>query len=102
MMLLKYDTSEAWFLKEGTFQKIDTISKNDIFNLIEKILTEEEIELQDYQEKTIQNVAHDIIYRNIYAKLLDVKSKKSELNDFFKTAYIEKFEKYTKEIDVNF
>ena len=101
MMLLKYDSSEGYFLKDGQYQKIDTIAKDDLYNMINTILGEEEIELQEYKEKTIQNVAHDIIYMHIYNKLSDVKNKKSELIDFFKNVYKEKIEKYTKEFDQN-
>lgn len=100
MMLLKYDSSEGYFFKDGKYQKIDTVAKDDLYNMINTILGEEEIELQEYKEKTIQNVAHDIIYMHIYNKLSDVKNKKSELIDFFKNVYKEKIEKYTKEIDL--
>lgn len=99
MALLKYDSSETYFLKENNYHKIDTISKDDIYALIDTVLNEAGAELQEYKEKTIQNVAHDIIYMHVYNKLLDVKNKRTELNDFFKNVYIEKIEKYKKEIN---
>ena len=60
---------------------IDQISKEDLLVLIESCISDEDFEMDVYDETVLQNKAHQIIYKNIYQKLNELKKQRVRFSD---------------------
>ena len=58
-------------------KSIDSISKDDIFKLINLLMEKEDFEMDEFKDELIQNKAHNIIYRNLYQRFLELKQEKN-------------------------
>lgn len=96
MMLLKIDNDRGFFLNSNKeYISIDKITKEDLLRIIELTLTED-VEFDEYDEKILKNQAHQIIYKNIFDKLLDLKSRKQGFQDESDRLFLDAYEKYQK------
>jgi hypothetical protein len=64
-----------------------------------KLATEEQFEMEEYKDELLQNPAHNIIYRNIYAKFKDLLNNKSRFKDTVESMYKAALEKYAAKIE---
>lgn len=95
MKLLKIENSGGHFrLQDGGYSPIDKISKDELLWLVNATLCEEKIEFDDYDESTIQNHAHQVIYRSVVRKLRSLRERKQEFADESARLYLEDYEKY--------
>jgi hypothetical protein len=99
MKYLKIENNKGHFLKksedETTFwAEIDQITKDDLFYLLNKAVTED-FELEVYKEETLSNKAHQIIYKNLSEKFVDLLLNKSRFKDESENLYKAALEKYT-------
>jgi hypothetical protein len=98
MKYLKIENNKGLFLiknSEGDeWIEIDKISKDNLLNLLE-IAISSDFEMDEYREEDIGHKAHQIVYKSIYEKFLDLISNKNsfidECDSQFKTA-LEKYE----------
>src|SRR5690606_38433285 len=98
MKYLKIENHKGYFIKDKNnptvWTEIDQIEKDDLLNLLD-IATNEEFELDTYDEANLGNKAHQIIYKHIAEKFttfLNNKSRfKDEADNLFKAA-IEKYQ----------
>ncbi len=98
MKLLKIESNHGYFLnKESNFVTIDKITKEDILRLVGLTLTEE-VKFDEYDHETVKNQAHQILYKNIYEKLMDLRDRKEEFTDESARLYLEAYEKYREEL----
>ncbi|MCK5306266.1 MAG: hypothetical protein KAJ30_07635 [Candidatus Heimdallarchaeota archaeon] len=98
MKLLKIDNDLGHFLdKDGEFQPIDRITKEDLLNLVNSILSKE-VDFDEYVEEKIKNQAHQIVYKSIHGKLRDLRDRKQEFIDESERAYLSDYEKYKDKI----
>ena len=98
MKLLMIGDNQGYFLSEDGegFTTIDRISKEDLLRLVELTLTED-VELDEYDEETIRNQAHQILYRSIFEKLNGLQDRKQEFKDESERLYLTEYEKYREE-----
>ena len=94
MKLLKIDNDLGHFLdKDSKFQPIDRITKEDLLNLVDLILSKE-VDFDEYDEAKIKNQAHQIVYKSIHGKLLGLRDRKQEFIDESERMYLSEYEKY--------
>ena len=97
MKLLKIDDNLGYFFDGvGKFQPIDTITKENLSRLVDLTLREE-VEFDEYDSEKIKNQAHQIVYKNIYEKLRDLRDSKQEFIDGSERLYLPDYEKYKAE-----
>ena len=78
MKLLKTEDNLGFYLcKSGNFDPIDKITKEDLLRLVDLTL-QQEVEFDEYDENTIKNEAHRIVYKNIVEKLQTLQERKQE------------------------
>jgi hypothetical protein len=73
---------------------IDKISKEELLRLVDLTLNEEDVEFDEYDEDSIKNEAHRIIYRSVAEKLLDLKERRKEFADASARVFLEDYQKY--------
>lgn len=95
MKLLKISESLGFFLSEdGKFTEIDKICKDDLMRLVGRVLEEDEIEMDEYDDQAIKNQAHQVIYKSIFLKLLELRSRQKEFVDEASRLYLDDYERY--------
>lgn len=94
MKALKIENSQGYFLAEdGAYETVDKIDKTILLNLVNQSL-EDDFEMDVYNEDTLQNQAHQIIYKSIGEKLSDLHVKRNEFKDESDRLFLEAYEKY--------
>ncbi len=104
MKFLTIDNGQAMYTIDPTVPasvKIDQISKEDLFRLIELCITDDSFEMDPYNEALLQNKAHQIIYKNIYQKLEDLKKQRVRFSDEKTVLYRAAINKYSAELSSN-
>ena len=95
MKLLKIDNNRGYYHKKGEgFSPIDKISKEDLLSLLDFTLDEDEVEYDEYNEETIKNQAHQVIYKSVFRKLKSLRERRQEFVDESARLYLEDYEKY--------
>jgi len=95
MKYLKIDDNKGYYLLNGQDWKvIDEIDKNDLLKLLDLALGEE-FEMDEYNQDSIGNKAHQIIYNNIYEKLKELNNNQDRFNDESHSQYKDIIEKYS-------
>lgn len=89
-----YKTSET----ASSDSPIDEITKDDLLKLVDLCLSLDDFEMDPYDESTLHNKAHQIIYRNIYNKLFDVRNKRVAFSDEKTTLYRKAIDDYSTEL----
>ncbi|GAB4448520.1 MAG: hypothetical protein Fur0028_03580 [Bacteroidales bacterium] len=72
---------------------IDQINKDHLLELI-KLASENEFEMDEYNDELLKNPAHNIIYKNIYNKFSDFLKNKTRFQDSAESTYKQAIEKY--------
>lgn len=99
MKLLKAENNQGYFLdKDGDFDPVDKVTKEDLLRLAEFVLEEDEIEFDPYSEDVIKNEAHRILYRNVWEKLQGLRDRREEFLEQRDALYQQAFEKYHTEV----
>lgn len=98
MKFLKIENSKGFFCLDGAiWQEIDKISKDDLMVLLDKAV-ETDFEMDEYKQEIIANKAHQIIYKNLYMKFIELLDNKTRFKDESEQFYKAAFEKYSKEL----
>lgn len=82
-------------------QTIDKIRKEDLLRLLNLIVdesAENEFEMDSYDEESLKNPAHKIIYKNIYDKFDALIKKRVQFMDETCDLYKSAIEKYSVEL----
>lgn len=96
MQLLKIDEGKGKYWKIGDkYEDIEDINKEDLMELVNRVLDEEEIHIEAYDEEKIKNPSHKIIYESISFKLNDLRGKKDSFVDKRARMYLDDYERYT-------
>lgn len=96
MKCLKIENGRGQYLdKEGCYQEIDKMGKDDILYLLNICTDENETyEMDNPDETEIVNPAHKIIYENLYEKFGELLSNKSRFLDESEALYKDALQKY--------
>lgn len=94
MKVLKIEDNQGFYTTTGdAYNSIDKINKDDLLKLVELTL-EGDVEIDEYSEEMLKNQAHQIIYKNIYEKLLDLQKRRDEFKDESERLFLQEYEKY--------
>lgn len=98
MKLLRIVKGKGEFSINGTdYKVIDELTKEDIFSIIEKVISDETIEFDEITETVkVENLAQDIVYSNLLAKLKELQSRRQAIIDESKSDFSEALKKYSK------
>ena len=95
MKYLKIEGNKGYFTIDGTnWLPIDEIDKHHLLKLLDFAL-EKDFEMDEFESEKIGNQAHQIIYKNIFEKLNDLKNKKERFKDESEALYKNALEKYS-------
>lgn len=98
MKLLKVNDNCGQYRDEkGNYSLIDKIAGGDLLRLVNWTLHEEVVEFDDYDEKTMKNQAHQIIYKSVLQKLRALRVRRQEFIDESARLFLEDYEKYRKD-----
>jgi hypothetical protein len=97
MKYLKIEDNKGYFVKDknqnDNWTEIDQIEKDDLLKLLD-YATNEEFELDTYDESLLGNKAHQIIYKHLSEKFTSFLLNKERFNDEVENIYREALEKY--------
>jgi len=94
MKILKIETGKGYFLKNpDQWIEIDQIDKEDLLILLDKFISSD-VEMDEFDTASLQNKAHQIIYKNLFQKLNELKENKSRFKDESEQLYKSAIEKY--------
>lgn len=97
MKYLKINDNKAFFIKDkaqpDNWTEIEKIEKDDLMKLLD-FATEDDFEMDAYDEATLGNKAHQIIYKSIYEKLNIFLTNKDRFKDQTEDIYKDELEKY--------
>ena len=95
MKLLKISETGGHFRNEaGEFIPIDKIGKEGLLRLVHWTLHEEAVSFDEYDEKTLKNQAHQLIYKSVAQKLVALRKRRKSFLDESARLYLEDYEKY--------
>ncbi|WP_206169083.1 hypothetical protein [Variovorax sp. 679] len=78
----------------GDYISIDKIDKDSLLRLVDRTLHEEAVELDVYDDQAIKNQAHQVIYKSIYQKLVDLQKRRQEFIDESARLFLDEYERY--------
>jgi hypothetical protein len=93
MKYLKIENNKGYFLKQNDWIEIDQIEKNDLIYLLD-MAVENDFEMDIFEEVSLANKAHQIIYKHLYEKLSSFLSNKTRFKIEAENLYKDAFEKY--------
>ncbi|HGN2668368.1 hypothetical protein [Pseudomonas aeruginosa] len=94
MKTLKIENHQGYFLTaEGEYDTVDKIDKAALSKLVNLAL-EDNFEVDEYNEVELKNQAHQIIYKSISGKLIDLHRKRNQFRDESERLYLDAYEKY--------
>ena len=94
MKHLRIESGKGQYSIDGeNWADIDKIQKADMLILIDHALKDDFI-MDTYARDRIQNPAHEIIYRNLHAKLAELTTKRERFHDESQQLYREAIQKY--------
>ena len=96
MKCLKIKNGKGYFLdKDGNYQEIDKMGKDDILYLLDVATNEDsEFDIDDIDEHEINNPAHIIIYKHLQKKFVEFLSNKTQFLDESEALYKDAIKKY--------
>ncbi|MNK22366.1 hypothetical protein D3C87_406410 [compost metagenome] len=102
MIYLKIDDNKGFFLREDenretTWHEIDLITKEDLYFLLKRAVAED-FEMVEYNEQILANKAHQIIYKNLFEKFVDLVANRTRFRDESENLYKAALDKY-KQVD---
>jgi len=97
MIFLKIENNKGYFISDKSqpdnWTEIDLIEKKDLMQLLDYAV-EEEFEMNEYVEDSIQHKAHQIIYKHLYEKFDSFLKNKSRFKDETDLIFKDAIEKY--------
>lgn len=96
MKYLKIENKKGFYRVDSTkeeWSELDQINKDQLLTLL-KFATSEEFHLDEYKDELLQNPAHNIIYKNLYEKFIDLLANKTRFQDSVEAMYKNAIEKY--------
>ncbi len=97
MRYLKIENNKVHYLnQDAKWKEIDTIDKNVLLHLLDKAI-DDDFEMDEYNEESISNKAHQIIYKNIHEQFTNLLENKTRFSDESRQLYRDAFEKYSSE-----
>lgn len=97
MKCLKIDSGKGYFSTNGSeYFEIDTIEKEHVLDLLNLALSDDDFELDDYNEELLSNKAHRVIYKNLHDKFVSLTANKPQFTSEVNDLYQDTLDKYKK------
>ncbi len=94
MKALKIENHQGYFVTtEGAYETDEKIDKAVLLALVNLSL-KDDFEIDEYNEAELKNQAHQIIYKSIGGKLLELHRKRNQFRDESERLYLDAYEKY--------
>jgi hypothetical protein len=93
MKALKIENSQGHFLTEGKYETVDKIDKSILLKLVNSAL-EDDFEIDEYNEESLKNQAHQIIYKSVSEKLNYLHNKRNQFRDESERLFLDEYGKY--------
>lgn len=98
MKYLKIENGKGYIQKApDQWIELDQIGKEDLLSLLDKAINDE-FEMDEFITDSLQNKAHQIIYKQLYQKFNELKLEKSRFKDESEQLYKSAIEKYSEVI----
>jgi hypothetical protein len=98
MKYLKIEDNKAFFIKvksqPSAWTEIDQIEKEDLLKLLDYATNEENFDIDAYDESSLANKAHQIIYKHLSEKFTSFLTNKDRFKDEADSLYKDAIEKY--------
>lgn len=95
MKHLKIENNKGLFLDvNSAWAEVNKMSKEDLYHLVNAAISEDDYEMDPYDENKLQNPAHKTIYSHIYRQLMDIHSRRDEFIEEQQSLYKEAYDKY--------
>lgn len=95
MKLLRINEHSGEFLSmNGDYSSIDKIGKDDLLRLVDRTLSDDEVDWDIYDDQAIKNQAHQVIYKSVCQKLIDIKKRRQEFADESARLFLDEYERY--------
>ena len=99
MQLLKIEKNKGFFIGEsGELLSVEKITKEHLLRLVDLTLSEE-VTFDVYDPESLPNKAHQIVYKNVYEKLLDLYAKRDEFVDESERLFLDDYNKYKQDVE---
>lgn len=97
MTLLRIVSGKGEFSINGKdYKPIDEISKEDIFQIIEIVITQPGTDFEEISdERRIEHVAQNIVYTNLFNKLKELNARRQSIIDESKAEFADAVAKYS-------
>lgn len=96
MLYLKIENGKAYFIDgSNKYQEIDQITKDDILRLLDCATSDDtQFDMTEYDEDSLHNEVHRIIYKELYFKFRELINDKDRFLDESESLYKEALNKY--------
>lgn len=95
MKLLRIADNAGQFLgANGDYVAIDKITKEDLLRLVGQTIEEESADLDEFDGDSIKNHAHQVVYRSVSQKLVDLRKRRTEFIDETARLFLDEYERY--------
>lgn len=94
MKHLKIENQKAYFAKGDNWIVVTDMTKEDLLNLAHAAIEEEDFEMDVFDETSLPNPAHKIIYQQINGQLMELHNRRSAFQEEARNIYKDAFDKY--------
>ncbi|MDB4940157.1 MAG: hypothetical protein JWO40_582 [Candidatus Doudnabacteria bacterium] len=94
MKYLHINNGKAYYKTGENYVEIDRITREDLSSLL-NLASNEDFEMDPYDERSLSNKAHQIIYLNLYNKLNNFISDKEQFKKQAESLYQAAISKYS-------
>lgn len=99
MKILEIKNGKGYFLKGEATVELDQIGKEDLLELLDTAIASE-FEMDEYDVGKLHNKAHQIIYKHLHQKFVELRQNKDRFKDESERAYKDAIEKYNETIKI--
>lgn len=94
MKHLKIEDQKGYFTRGESWIVISEMTKEDLLNLAHAAVEEADFEMDAYDETSLPNPAHKIIYQKISGQLLELHNRKDSFQEEIRNIYKDAYNKY--------
>lgn len=97
MKHLKIEDQKAYFTRGESWMVITNMTKDDLLNLAHAAIEDDNFETDAYNEASLPNPAHKIIYQQINSQLIDLHNRRDAFQEEMRNIYKDAYDKYCAE-----
>lgn len=94
MKHLKIENQKAYFTRGENWIVVTDMTKEDLLELAHAAIEEDDFETDAYDEVSLPNPAHKIIYKQINGQLTDLHNRKEPFLEEVRNIYKDAYNKY--------